>query len=215
MIKYHRNECKNVQTYTGWRFHSPKQQCHTMAHITYLDGTSFWKCHSTWFMVCLCWLLDMDESGNMSIMQLSLQLIPQISILALTVLVMTKSTRLIFSSHITVCYMSPFSNSKKNMSLSSFFSSFQAPRQLLLKKPRKATTHRKPLQFDPLAFHEVFSGSGQVAIKPSWIAIASWTSARFVWYQSGRPPPEIKEAAYKRNKMEIHHDPSNHYFYLW
>ena len=102
MIKYKRNEWKNVQGYTGWRFHSPKQHCHTMAHITYLDGTSFWKCHSTWFMVCLCSLLDMW------IIQLSLQLISQISILALTVLVMTKSSRLIFSTHITVCYMSPF-----------------------------------------------------------------------------------------------------------
>jgi len=82
----------------------------------------------------------------------------------------------------------------------------------LKKTHRKASIHRKPLQFYPLAFHEVFSGSGQVAIKPSWIAIASWTSAGFVWYQSGRPPQEIKVSAYKRNKMEIHHHPSNHYF---
>ena len=113
MIKYHRNEWKNVQTSTGWRFHSPEQDCHTMAHITYLDGTSFWKCHSTWLMVCLCSLLDMDESGNMWIIQLSLQFIPQISILALTVLVMTKSSRLIFSTHITVCYMSHFRITKR------------------------------------------------------------------------------------------------------
>jgi len=145
-------------------------------------------------------------------MQLSLQLIPQISILALTVLVMTKSSRLIFSTHITVCYMSPFRITKIICPCHHFCSSFQALGNCCLKKQRHAKIHRKPLQFDPLAFHEVFSGSGQVAIKPSWIAIASWTSAGFVWYQSGRPPPEIKEAAYKRNKMEIHHDPSNHYF---
>lgn len=106
----------------------------------------------------------------------------------------------------------PLQNHKNNMSVSSLFSSFQAPRQLLLKKQRKAKKSSKTMQFDPLAFHEVFSGSGQVAIKPSWIEMASWTSARFVRYQSGRPPPEIKEADYKRNKMEIHHDPSNHYF---
>lgn len=64
-------------------------------------------------MVCLCSLLDMDENGNMWIIQFSLQLIPQISILALTVLVMTKSSRLIFSTHITVCYMSPFRITKR------------------------------------------------------------------------------------------------------